>query len=86
MNQRGKCLSHRPTLVKTGGPDASLLYKEDTGLCTCGTVEHKHAARRNLGGKCIKLKCLLPVVYPVQGLRQSLDQSGAMRKGLWGFR
>lgn len=86
MNQGRKCFSHQPTLVNTGGPDASLLYKEDTGLCTCGTAENKHVARRNLSGKCVKLECVLPLVYPLQGLRQSLDQSGAVGKGLRGFR
>lgn len=54
------------------------LHLRDSGKQTCGQEE--------LEGKRVKLECLLGVVYPLQGLRQSLDQSGAVGKGLRGFR
>lgn len=85
QNEQGKCLSHQPTLVNTGGPDASPLYWDDTGLCTCTAVENKCVACWNVKGKWMKPVSRLPLVYPLQGLRQSLDQGGAVGKGLRGF-
>lgn len=40
MNHKGKCFLNQPTLVNTGGPDDSLLYREDSGLCTCGVADN----------------------------------------------
>lgn len=54
------------------------LHLQDSGKQTCGQEEFE--------GKHTKLECLLPLVYPLQRLRQSLDQSGAVGKGLRGFR
>lgn len=53
------------------------LHLRDSGKQTCGQEESE--------GKCMKPVCLLPLVYPLQGLRQSLDQGGAVGKGLRGF-
>lgn len=79
----------RLTLVNIGGPNASPPYSEDTGLCICST-ETFQSEGPAAAETCMSLQQHVYVgcffFYPWWGLRQSLDQGGAMRKGFGGFR
>lgn len=73
----------RLTLVNMGGPDTSPAYSDDTGLCIWSTGTFQSWG----GWSCYRGIWVHGVQsYPRRGLRQRLDQGGAMRKGFGGLR
>lgn len=74
----------RLTLVNMGGPDTSPAYSDDTGLCIWSTATFHSGGPATAGTfGCTGFRLLS---YPRRGLRQRLDQGGAMGKGFGGLR